>query len=110
MQPETCLQLPPSFPAGDAALSLEWASGRGLEPVLWIGVADFNRMAQPPEFWTAWHLGAPLWVRFKRVAVLLNRVVFEAVELRPALDPAQQPQGVWWPLTGPRSQRPAATS
>lgn len=78
--------------------------GRSLELFLWLPPEIAARYIKAGEFWTDWHFGEPCWVRFALDAVVFNRAAFAAVEVRPARDPAQRPQGASWLLSSPPRQ------
>lgn len=82
---------------GDSARVSFDFSGAGLMPVVWVDVGHFLSLELAGEFWMTVDLGPPVWVRFRRNLVAFNRAAFAPVELRLALDPADRPEGVWWP-------------
>jgi hypothetical protein len=81
------------------SIDLKWMESKrtALEPLLWVDTRTLPAESRQ-EFWCEWHLGAPVWVRFRLVRQLFNRSVFQAVEVRLATASEQRPQGTWWPL------------
>lgn len=84
--------------------------GRRFELLLWLTPPQCGRIVRAGEFWAEWHFGEPCWVRFRLDAVVFNRAAFAAVEVRPARDPAQRPQGALWLPSEPLTPLSRATS
>lgn len=96
----------------DVSVSVEYRRRKGavFELLLWIGPGHCARFLEAGEFWTEWTLGEACWVRFRHEASVFNRAAFAAVEVRPARDPAQRPQGALWLPSAPPRQQSRATS
>lgn len=96
----------------DISVSVEYrrAKGAGFELLLWIGPSHGTQYLAAGEFWTEWTLGEAFWVRFRHEVSVFNRATFAAVEVRPARDPAQRPQGVLWLPSTPPSPPSRATA
>lgn len=93
------------LPDGQVGFTVEWGRrGRsGLSVLLWLSAEAPRTYLQAQVIWAQWQAGEhDWWVRFDRTAEVLNQAVFEAVEWRPALDPAQRPPGATWLLAEPR--------
>lgn len=89
------------WPLKDDGVSIELQrpgpAATALEPLLWVDTRTLPPESRQ-EFWCEWHLGVPVWVRFRLVRKVFNRAVFQAVEVRLASASEPRPQGTWWPL------------
>lgn len=93
---------------GGVSVSIEYGPMGQWKLLLWVEGSWAQRLKQDDVFWMQWHIGRPLWLRFAYSGTMLNRFVFEAVEVLPADGPAQPPpDAVWFPST-PRCLRTSA--
>jgi hypothetical protein len=93
----------------DVHASVEFGRDKGLafELMLWLGPSSAPRYVQAGEFWALWKFGElTFMVRFKHLANVFNRAMFEAVEMLPARARAQLPPGALWFPSEPRSPQP----
>lgn len=111
MQPDSLIgRLGQVAMAGDGvSVSIEYGPTSQWKLLLWVEGGWARRLKHDDVFWMEWHMGQPLWLRFAYSGTMLNRLVFEAVEVLPADGPAQPPPGaVWFPSTS-RCLRTSAT-
>lgn len=94
-------------PGISVGVELFRSPGRELELLLWLSPSEIRSAV---EFWTEWYIGQPVWIKFKRECVVLNRAVFAAVEVHPVHGPVQPPPDAWWLPLKPRRLQTGAKS
>ncbi len=93
--------------------SVEWrrSAKASFELMFWLSPPYAHRYVAAGSFWTAWTFGGESYVvRFEHRINVLNRALFEAVELLPERALSQLPQDALWLLSEHRTPQTGEAS